>query len=105
MLQFHDALLKAGREGGSDAAHKLITEIRNHLQERHEGAGHWSVMVQVYSNLDGLARKLYSVGIIKSAMDLHEFSRSFSLNQPLFSFIDVGSGKERADHKIRGKLL
>lgn len=62
-------------------------------------------MVQVYSNLDGLARKLYSVGIIKSVTDLHEFSRSFSLNQPLFSFVDVGSGKERADHKIRGKLL
>ena len=31
--------------------------------------------------------------------------RAFSLNQPLFSFVDVGSGKERADHKIKGELL
>ena len=31
--------------------------------------------------------------------------RAFSLNQPLFSFVDVGSGKERADHKIKGELF
>ena len=30
------------------------------------------------------------------------FARAFSLNKSLFSFIDVGSGKERADHKVRG---
>lgn len=59
-------------------------------------------MVQVYANFEGLARKLCSVGIIKLPLDLHAFARSFSLNQPLFSFIDVGSGKERADHKIKG---
>jgi hypothetical protein len=31
------------------------------------------------------------------------FARAFSLNKSLFSFIDVGSGKERADHKVRGE--
>jgi hypothetical protein len=32
------------------------------------------------------------------------FARAFSLAQPLFSVIDVGQGKERADHKIRETL-
>lgn len=36
--------------------------------------------------------------------ELQAFARSFSLAQPLFSFVDVGSGKERADHKIRETL-
>lgn len=36
--------------------------------------------------------------------ELLAFGRSFGLAQPLFSFIDVGGGKERADHKLRENL-
>lgn len=60
-------------------------------------------MVCIYANLEGLARKLASCGIIHAPADMHAFARSFSLNQPLFNFIDVGVGKERADHKLKGK--
>ncbi|KAF2091568.1 hypothetical protein K490DRAFT_61004 [Saccharata proteae CBS 121410] len=98
---FHDALLKAGSEGGSDAAHKLHTEIRKHVEELHDGPKPWSIVVHIYANLEGLGRKLTQVGIIKSPLELHTFARAFSLNQPLFNFIDVGSGKERADHKVK----
>lgn len=96
-------LLSASRDGGSDAAHRLHQEIRAHILRQYETAGQWSIMVQIYANLEGLGRKLSSVGIIKTPQDLHAFARSFSLNQPLFSFVDVGSGKERADHKIKGE--
>lgn len=100
---FTEALLRAGSEGGSDAAHKLQSEIRNHILDVYEGAaGSWSIMVHIYANLDGLSRKLASVGLIRSPVELHTFARAFSLHQPLFNFIDVGSGKERADHKIKG---
>lgn len=100
---FTEALLRAGADGGSDAAHKLHSEIRNHILDVYEGsAGSWSIMVHIYANLEGLSRKLASVGIIKSPQELHVFARAFSLHQPLFNFIDVGSGKERADHKIKG---
>lgn len=60
-------------------------------------------MVQIYCNFDGLSRKLAQVGILKSPGELYQFARAFSLSQPLFSFVDVGSGKERADHKVKGK--
>ncbi|KAH7049201.1 hypothetical protein B0J12DRAFT_711004 [Macrophomina phaseolina] len=99
---FTEALLRAGAEGGSDAAHKLQAEIRNHILDVYEGsAGSWSIMVYIYANLEGLGRKLASVGILKSPQELHIFARAFTLHQPLFNFIDVGSGKERADHKIK----
>ncbi|KAL1632336.1 hypothetical protein SLS56_003751 [Neofusicoccum ribis] len=99
---FTEALLRAGAEGGSDAAHKLQSEIRKHILDVYEGAsGSWSIMVHIYANLEGLSRKLASVGIIRSPAELQVFARAFSLHQPLFNFIDVGSGKERADHKIK----
>lgn len=97
--------MKAGAEGGSEAGHILLSEIKHHIQERHEGgSGHWPVMLQIYCNFDGLSRKLAQIGILRAPADFHNFARAFNLSQPLFSLIDVGSGKERADHKIKGML-
>ncbi|KAF2139644.1 uncharacterized protein K452DRAFT_289641 [Aplosporella prunicola CBS 121167] len=102
---FQDAFLKAGADGGSEAASKLMVEIKNHILDVYEGqAGSWNIIVHIYANLEGLGRKLASVGILRSPQELHTFSRAFSLNQSLFNFIDVGSGKERADHKIKEML-
>jgi len=64
----------------------------------------WSINVQVILNLHGLATKLQACGIISNYSELFEFGRGFSLAQPLFSFIDVGVGKERADYKVRETL-
>lgn len=58
-------------------------------------------MVQIYANFEGLSRKLNNIGWLKSPQELHTFARAFSCNQPLFSFVDVGMGKERADHKLK----
>lgn len=58
-------------------------------------------------NLDGLAKKLHAAGIIPNTTEnptLAAFGRGFGRSQPLFSFVDVGSGKESADHKIRELL-
>jgi hypothetical protein len=59
-------------------------------------------MVQIYINQDGLAKKLYACGLIKSGLEFGDFVRSFTINQPLFCIADVGAGKERADYKLRG---
>lgn len=60
-------------------------------------------MVQIYLSLDKLAQKLAQVGLLRSPQELRIFTQRFSVNQPLFSIIDVGQGKERADHKIKGE--
>ncbi|KAK1658090.1 hypothetical protein BDP55DRAFT_759412 [Colletotrichum godetiae] len=55
----------------------------------------------------GLAKRLHASGIIPFTTTeriLIEFGRGFGRAQPLFSFIDVGTGKESADHKIREML-
>ncbi|KAK2755639.1 c-x8-c-x5-c-x3-h type zinc finger protein [Colletotrichum kahawae] len=58
-------------------------------------------------HLNGLAKRLHASGIIPNpAADrtLTEFGHGFSRAQPLFNFVDVGPGKEAADHKIRETL-
>ena len=59
-------------------------------------------MAQIYLSLDKLAFKLQQVGLLRHPQELRSFAQRFSVNQSLFSIIDVGQGKERADHKIKG---
>ena len=99
---FQDHLLKSGAEGGSEAAYKLYNEIRHKLEDRFPSIGQWNIITQVYANFEDLSRKLTHVGILQDPSEIHAFARSFSVSQPLFSFIDVGRGKERADYKIKG---
>ena len=101
---FQDHLLQARSEGGSEAAYLLLNEIKKSLQERYSNAGQWNVIVNIYANFEDLSRKLAHVGIISSPPDFQMFARAFSINQPLFNLIDIGRGKERADHKIKGAL-
>lgn len=64
----------------------------------------WNIVVQVVLSLQGLATKLQSCGLVMNPNEVFAFGRAFGSAQPLFSFIDVGQGKERADHKIRETL-
>jgi len=102
---FQESLLKAGKDGGSDAAHALLEGIKKHVQELHDNAGNWTVMVQIYANFDGLSKKLTQVGILKTPSEFNEFIRAFNLNQACFQMVDCGIGKERADHKIKGEYF
>ena len=95
-----------GKDGGCDAAHQLHGEIKNYLKSTYPNASvdDWNIVVQVVLNLQGLANKLLACGIVTNPNEVFAFARAFGLAQPLFSFIDVGVGKERADHKIRETL-
>ncbi|RYO31571.1 hypothetical protein AA0111_g4828 [Alternaria arborescens] len=102
---FQDALLQAaGGDGGSEAASRLYHAMRDHVASLYNNSGNWPIMVQVYLSLDKLSQKLASVGLLRSPQELRVFAQRFSVNQPLFSVIDVGHGKERADHKIKEML-
>ncbi|KAK5125458.1 hypothetical protein LTR85_000567 [Meristemomyces frigidus] len=103
---FNDYLYAQGKDGGADAAHLIHTELRNHLKVTYpeSNVSDWSIVVHVVLNIQGLGTKLQSCGIISNPNELTSFGRAFGLAQPLFSFIDVGGGKERADHKVRETL-
>ncbi|KAF3002942.1 hypothetical protein E8E13_003727 [Curvularia kusanoi] len=102
---FQDAFLQAAAgDGGSEAASRLHHAIQKHVASLYGNSGTWPVMVQIYLSLDKLAFKLQQVGLLRHPQELRTFAQRFSLNQSLFSIIDVGPGKERADHKIKEML-
>ncbi|KAF1923758.1 uncharacterized protein M421DRAFT_405072 [Didymella exigua CBS 183.55] len=102
---FQDSLLQAaGGDGGSEAASRLYHAIHSHISTLYSNSGNWPVMVQVYLSLDKLAFKLQQIGLLRHSSEMRTFAQRFSVNQPLFSIIDVGQGKERADHKIKEML-
>ncbi|KAF2721236.1 C-x8-C-x5-C-x3-H type zinc finger protein [Polychaeton citri CBS 116435] len=103
---FQDSLLAMAKDGGAEAAHQLMTEIKNQIKSTYPDASpsEWNIFVQVFLNMQGLGSKLLSCGVISRLADLSGFAAAFSLAQPLFSLVDVGSGKERADHKVRETL-
>ncbi|KAF2855018.1 hypothetical protein T440DRAFT_514069 [Plenodomus tracheiphilus IPT5] len=88
---FQDALLQtANSDGGSEAASRLYHNIREHVASLYSNSGHWPIMVQVYLSLEKLAVKLARVGLVQGPQELRIFAQRFSVNQPLFSIIDVG---------------
>ncbi|KZF24460.1 hypothetical protein L228DRAFT_259674 [Xylona heveae TC161] len=101
---FHDELLKGCASGGAEAAHRLLSAAKDYVQKLSDFSGQWSIMVKIYANLGGLARKLVQIGSIKTVEDMTAFACGFTRHHALFDFVDVGMGKERADHKLRNLL-
>jgi hypothetical protein len=63
------------------------------------------VMVKAYANLSGLAQACVRDGKLNSVGDMTQFWIGFTRRYPLVDFVDVGSGKEEADNKLRGKIF
>lgn len=101
---FLDELYKKGAQGGPEAASLLASAIKSHLNELNPNEiGNRRSMVQIYINRAGLSRKLYACNIIETNQAFDEFIQYFNATYPLMNIIDVGEGKERADHSIKGK--
>jgi len=81
----------------------LLANVKNQLKNIYpkSNVGDWSVIVQIAMSVPGLTKKLFEVGVIQNSEQLTEFARGFTYSQPLFSIVDVGKGKERADAKCR----
>lgn len=101
---FQESYLKDAESGGRDAAHRLLSEVKDCVK----AAGVQSlssdhhVMVNVYANKRGLTGALLDAGTISHPNDLEEFFCKFTQSQSHFHFLDCGPGKERVDAKIRG---
>ncbi|KAJ4385471.1 hypothetical protein N0V93_009899 [Gnomoniopsis smithogilvyi] len=104
--KFRDELFRNGENGGGYAAQELKKQIRSHLQTHYPDLSieNWSIIVQFYANLDGLAKTLASRHILANSSDLQKFASGFGRANSLFSFVDVGYGKDKADHKCREML-
>lgn len=62
----------------------------------------YKIVAKVYANMKGLGETCRKAGIVDRASKIDDFARGFTQSKPLFDFVDVGSGKERADNKVSG---
>ncbi|KAL9576047.1 MAG: hypothetical protein Q9212_007432 [Teloschistes hypoglaucus] len=110
-LNFRDVYLNKGEDGGKWAADALLGEIKTYLKQLGLPAGsNTDVVVRAYANLRGLGRACMKYGWMDAASTgtttgtttgLQQFASGFTGRQPLFDFVDVGDGKEKADQKIK----
>lgn len=101
-MQFKDTFIRQGLEGGKRAAYALRTAI---LAQCGEHASEMEVMAKVCANISGLSKAMRRDGSIEIESDFKDFTLGFTRGQASFDFVDVGHGKERADSKIKGKIL
>jgi hypothetical protein len=78
--------------------------VRQYLQPFVKDAETIGIMVKAYANLTGLAQACVKNGKLKVGGLLSQFVIGFNRRYPLFDFVDVGSGKEEADNKLRGMV-
>lgn len=102
---FDDHLLSSGEAGGRKAANLLSIAVKGFVQNSSDAVAEYKIVARMYANLEGLANVCHRSGLIGSTSLLHDFARGFTGSKSLFDFVDVGSGKDRADEKISGKII
>ena len=101
---FADGFLQKGLNGGKEAAAALYRTVVAYIERETNDIPLTSrVICRVYANVKGLAETLVRYGIMEETGRFEDFVRGFTNGRTLFDFIDVGSGKDRADDKIIGK--
>lgn len=107
-LQFNEKFLSRGLAGGQSAADQFMEKVREHLASPTPAIDlpkTVPVIVKAFANLGGLAQACVRDRKLNSVADLSQFWIGFTRRYPLVDFVDVGSGKEEADNKLRGDLL
>ncbi|KAK4123129.1 hypothetical protein N657DRAFT_645859 [Parathielavia appendiculata] len=100
---FREDLIARGEDGGIEAAHELHQQLKIYFHDQPQFSNIDTIFVHVVLSLEGLSRALHNSGAIipPDYGALTKFARGFARAQPLFTFTDVGYGKEQADHKVR----
>lgn len=102
---FTSELTRAGQSGGRKAAMLLRQGLTDHmstLETDHSGP-RGEIWLNIYCNKKGLTETLTNNDVC-TAEQFEQFVMGFNQAAPLFSFVDVGIGKEAADSKIKGEF-
>ncbi|KAJ5826055.1 hypothetical protein N7474_003193 [Penicillium riverlandense] len=101
--QFKEHFVKAGSEGGINAARELSDSIKELMHSTMGAqADQCRIMVRVYANLLGLSKAFARAGLSgHEARSLSPFCAAFTRAQDLFDFVDAAEKKEGSDFKIR----
>ncbi|OKL57575.1 hypothetical protein UA08_07009 [Talaromyces atroroseus] len=99
---FLDQYIRAGEQGGKDAANRLAADMDEYISENLPNVASPKTVVHIYANLKALGNMYHQAGIIDKPSAIDDFVRGFNESGLLFDFIDVGQGKNTADDKITG---
>ncbi|QDS77272.1 hypothetical protein FKW77_003883 [Venturia effusa] len=100
-MVFHDDLVSDGAHGGKKAAKMLEESVKIYVHEIvPDLPDSTKVVARFYANVEGLAETCCKAGIVTSPQIKKEFVKGFTQGRTLFDFVDVGSGKDRADEKV-----
>ncbi|KAL8956149.1 MAG: hypothetical protein Q9193_006243, partial [Seirophora villosa] len=102
---FRDNFLNKNEEGGREAADELLVQVHKHVGDLGLDVNKTDVVVRAYANLRGLSKFCARDGLMNATADVGLFANGFTKRQPLFDFVDVGLGKERADNKVRERFV
>jgi hypothetical protein len=100
---FDEELLQLGEKGGKEAASQLWGATNEYVQRALPHLSSPKILVRIYANVKGLGDVLQKSSIIDRATLFEDFARGFNGSKLLFDFIDVGTGKDKADDKITGQ--
>jgi hypothetical protein len=91
-------------EGGRKAALDLRDSVQKYLKQlRPTGElSRLPIIIKAFANSEGLSQLLMRTKIIEPPFSLGDFAKGFSQAFDTSDFILVGSGKDRADGKIKG---
>ncbi len=103
-LKFRQDLLQSSEKGGWKAADELVHAVQSSLSDEDLGLDAENIMAWAFADFEKVTIHLLHHLNIAEDMQLYQFARGFNARGPLFHFDDVGFGKERADHKLKGML-
>ncbi|KAK4065961.1 uncharacterized protein Triagg1_8270 [Trichoderma aggressivum f. europaeum] len=98
---FRDGYLTRGEKGGEDAADALLTALQQYMRGLTGLPNNMDILVRAFANVGGLGKALVRDRRLQDIDQLRAFATGFSNRQVFFDFVDVGTGKERADYKIQ----
>ncbi|KAH0525503.1 hypothetical protein TsFJ059_007866 [Trichoderma semiorbis] len=98
---FRDSFLTRGEKGGEDAADALFAALQHYKRGLTGLPDNMDILVRAFANVSGLGQALVRDRRLQDIDQLRAFATGFSNRQVFFDFVDVGTGKERADYKIR----
>ena len=100
---FSNDLIADGQTGGHLAA-KMLSEATAQYLSSHCGINQFQLWVYVFFNKRGLLETFGRAGLHIPKAKFDDFILGFNQAAERFLMVDVGSGKEAADAKIKGKL-
>ena len=97
---FSPDLLAKGQEGGLAAAKMLAESVRQDFSSRYQ-LDQFHLWVYVFYNKRGLVDAIGRAGLTAAKQKFDDFVFGFNQAAERFVMVDVGSGKEAADAKIK----